>query len=315
MSLNMIPVAPPIPLTLETSNASNVQESLQTSETFTNLREQISLRCGTLLEETSTQDVESRKAYQYCLQIFGVEKTEKCRLISSYLPVTPVLQNGPRCGLVALAMASTLTNNQPVITEDIFKEAQTRGYSKQGEMFMAKDLQALAASFLNCPVHHCLVDSKDLFSNLLKHNLILIPYDADKNFSPCNKKGHKSHWALLTGFFAMLEANKVTDQLTSECVRDDEIHNLHYWPHTASQALCEETVQLLQENLESLYVFGHQGKSRYVGLWSLPRLIESNSNLTEAGQMRPSGEYVIPDGDIEQGLRGQMIVINRNQDT
>lgn len=41
-----------------------------------------------------------------------------------------------RCGLVALAMASTLTNNQPVITEDIFKEAQTRGYSKQGEMFM-----------------------------------------------------------------------------------------------------------------------------------------------------------------------------------
>lgn len=30
-------------------------------------------------------------------------------------------------------------------------------------------------------------------------------YDADKNFSPCQKRGHKAHWAVVTGMILPLD--------------------------------------------------------------------------------------------------------------
>lgn len=42
-------------------------------------------------------------------------------------------------------------------------------------------------------------DRCDLLAALLRGNPVLVPYDADKNHQPCQKRGHKAHWTVLTG--------------------------------------------------------------------------------------------------------------------
>ena len=34
---------------------------------------------------------------------------------------------------------------------------------------------------------------------LARGDVLLVPYDPDKNYVPVLKKGHKAHWALITG--------------------------------------------------------------------------------------------------------------------
>jgi len=44
------------------------------------------------------------------------------------------------------------------------------------------------------------VSGKWEFLNCLaRGDILLVPYDPDKNFVPVLKKGHKAHWALVTG--------------------------------------------------------------------------------------------------------------------
>lgn len=80
--------------------------------------------------------------------------------------------------------------------------ARSKGFSLQGEMYSAENLAQLAKEFyrLECQVvHDGFVDHLFVISELLKGSAVLVPYDADKNNKPCLEKGHKAHWALLTG--------------------------------------------------------------------------------------------------------------------
>ncbi|KAH9508511.1 hypothetical protein Btru_055389 [Bulinus truncatus] len=226
-------------------------------------------------------------AYDFMMAISRLQEPEEHIFISSYLPVTPVLQNGPRCGLVALSMASELTNSQPVSTEQIFQKAQDRGYSKQGEMFTAQGLEKLCTLFLTCRVRHIQSNEDEKLRNLicsfLKKNLVLIPYpiikkkklkqvsifdlysyDSDKDHSPCKKNGHKAHWALLTGVFTMLKSKDVPDWLTSHCERDSKclIFTTGLAVHHLSSVI--ELLNLTQQYCDNMHVFGHHGKSKCV---------------------------------------------------
>uniref|UniRef100_A0A0B7A1R4 Actin maturation protease n=1 Tax=Arion vulgaris TaxID=1028688 RepID=A0A0B7A1R4_9EUPU len=221
--------------------------------------------------------------------------------------------------MVALGMASTLVKGSYVTTEEILTEARERGLSKQGEMFSAFALQELAAHFLSSKVEclhlqhsettHCL-DGKNLANQLINRNLVLIPYDSDKNHSPCQKRGHKAHWALLTGIFVAVKASDMTEELLSNCRREPDVPMLYYWPDDPGPVLCDQLSKLVCEKAEDLFVLGHHGKSKYAGLWPLKDLLLSNDNLLETGPDRSLEDYVIPPGGVEAGLRSRFITIN-----
>jgi len=76
------------------------------------------------------------------------------------LRVEPELQVGPTCGLVALCMAATsicgrgASRARAPSVQDLLEDAVSRGFTRQGEMFSAADLAALAHS---CGLHATIV--------------------------------------------------------------------------------------------------------------------------------------------------------------
>merc|ERR1719309_1161904 len=106
-----------------------------------------------------------------------------------------------------------------------------------------------------------------------KQAAVLIAYDADKNNVPCKANGTRSHWALLTGITA--EANLgviLNSRLPLE--PDSTSHRLFYskLPLTYSS-----------DSRDELFVIAAQGKSKHLQIWPLDKLIESNAQLTTAG--------------------------------
>ena len=64
-------------------------------------------------------------------------------------------------------------------------------------------MESLSAQIFGCKTS--VLDIRDVggkweFLNCLaRGDLLLVPYDPDKNYVPVLKKGHKAHWALVTG--------------------------------------------------------------------------------------------------------------------
>lgn len=116
-----------------------------------------------------------------------------------YVPLPVVLQVGPQCGLVSLAMF--IENPTDDVVSDIFKVAKERGYTYNGEMFSVNNLCELANYFTK---YSASIYNGDLNNDYIKDFLVnggymLVPYDADKNHSPCLTNGHKAHWAAISG--------------------------------------------------------------------------------------------------------------------
>ncbi|XP_055606185.1 actin maturation protease [Uranotaenia lowii] len=122
--------------------------------------------------------------------------------------VASILQVGPTCGLTALSM---LFEGSPSTTT-LLELAIGKGYSNNGEMFSARQLADLLAIGLqeNChlveykPVTHTLqegnLDSPENVANLRQGSIFLVPYDPDRDHTPCLNQGHKAHWALVVGY-------------------------------------------------------------------------------------------------------------------
>ncbi|KAG8511377.1 UPF0692 protein C19orf54 [Galemys pyrenaicus] len=132
-----------------------------------------------------------------------------------------------RCGLVALWMAGPLLlPPDGVPLERIVQVALERGYTAQGEMFSAADMGRLAQEVLGC--HAELLcgglgsPNRDrVLRHLVAGHPLLIPYpgtregvdgegrrpgsprnasyDEDFNHEPCQRRGHKAHWAVSAG--------------------------------------------------------------------------------------------------------------------
>ena len=109
------------------------------------------------------------------------------------------------------------------------------------------------------------------------------------------------------------------------CTVDTEIPTLYYWPESPPLNLCEDlatTASALAFQREGsspfscirFYVYGHQGKSKHAGIWSLSDLLQSNAQLEEAGPERNIEDYIIPPEGVSVGLKAQMLIFKRGRD-
>ncbi|KRX15735.1 Uncharacterized protein T07_15161 [Trichinella nelsoni] len=192
-------------------------------------------------------------------------------------PVMPSLQCGPQCGIVALYMASkTLKLTGANSVDQLMIKAISMGISKNGEMFSARWLAQLAEKAFNCSaqVHDMSKLSFQQLKKWIKGNYgLLVPYDSDKNSSPCMNEGRNAHWCFLLGF------------LVVKCDIPSEDGN---------------------------HVLALQGKSKYVGVWNFEKLKASNLNLRQIDQ-RYRGYCITPEGGMEVGLRGKLIVLTKTE--
>nr|KAF6406223.1 hypothetical protein HJG59_001755 [Molossus molossus] len=86
--------------------------------------------------------------------------------------------------------------------ERLVQMAMERGYTVQGEMFSVADMGRLAEEALGCRaelLHGGLggPNREHVLQHLVTGHPLLIPtsYDEDFNHEPCQRKGHKAHWA------------------------------------------------------------------------------------------------------------------------
>ncbi|CAG5126863.1 unnamed protein product, partial [Candidula unifasciata] len=304
------PVPPP-PVLLSAKNASSISPSPFNSG-------------GTRLSEPYFSVAEeSKKACHnfFCMKRLSEADNHGYIFLFSCYPVHPVIQCGPTCGMVALAMASELVGDGCVTTEEILSEATKREFSKSGEMFSASAMQELASHFLPCQTE-CLrlqhtespswYHGRELIEQLANRNIALVPYDADRNHAPCQKLGHKAHWALLTGFFIAFRDPDVPEEFLRHCEREPDTPSIYYWPTNPDASLCNQLTDLVLENKADVLVLGRHGKCKYTGLWPLKDLVLSNANLVEVSPERTSDVYVIPYGGLDAGLRSQVVIIHSN---
>ncbi|XP_033734884.1 uncharacterized protein LOC117323662 [Pecten maximus] len=227
--------------------------------------------------------------------------------------VIPLIQEGPCCGLVALAMAKDLMEKTEISFEDILAVSKARGYTNKGEMFSAFDMGALAREVYGCECEVLDMETTGSRELLLRHmvggNICLVPYDADANHEPCMKQGHKAHWTIITGILFVIRSSEAA-QLPNDFVIDENIPQLfHVHSKTSS-----ETLQhiLRMADRDNILVYGRQGKSRHTGLWSLGRLLTSNANLLEVSSQRVGEnveEFILPENGIVQTLCNKIVIL------
>ncbi|XP_053613718.1 actin maturation protease [Plodia interpunctella] len=190
------------------------------------------------------------------------------------------IQVGPTCGLVALSMLF----NDEITPDKLLNIAKTEGYTNNGEMFSCKNMMKLTEKILYLAeisnVKYNLKNSglcsKEIIEKLLEGAVLLVPYDADFNHSPCLKKGHTAHWALVCGVI-----------------------------------ICEDPRDTY-EDPDNVYVLCKHGKSRYLAVWKLDDLDKSNKNLIEFSPKRGGEEwiYILPEGGVggANGLKDQFLI-------
>ncbi|XP_043923204.1 UPF0692 protein C19orf54 homolog isoform X4 [Protopterus annectens] len=132
----------------------------------------------------------------------NLRKDLKWLLFNKYIP--SLIQDGPQCGLVALWMAGHLLKmNRNVTVEEVVKLALDKQYTAQGEMFSADNMAQLAEDVYNCQADvisggmmgsHC----NKIISHIIAGLPVLVPYDEDFNHEPCQRGGHRAHWAAIS---------------------------------------------------------------------------------------------------------------------
>uniref|UniRef100_UPI00398F0312 actin maturation protease isoform X2 n=1 Tax=Pristiophorus japonicus TaxID=55135 RepID=UPI00398F0312 len=212
-----------------------------------------------------------------------------------------------RCGLVALWMAGHLLNACEVMgLQGIVDCAMARGYTAQGEMFSGANMVKLAEEVFRCRGE--LLNNGLMGRNRARimHHLwagypVLIPYDEDFNHEPCLRKGHKAHWAVISGVLLGLKCGLSEDT----CEEDPDIPGLFQLRADVPGARYPE------ECVVHTHLLAKQGKSLKYQLWEYERVHASNAQLTEFSPKRESDGtvYVVPAGGVESGLCGAVILL------
>ncbi|XP_014471238.1 PREDICTED: UPF0692 protein CG33108 [Dinoponera quadriceps] len=173
--------------------------------------------------------------------------------VNYFCRVEPILQDGPQCGLVALAMASQ-EYRKPVAVSHLLAEARVRGFTQHGEVYSVDFMATLAAEYLPDHRPDVMVDLQqypDALSHALAHGaMVLIPYDSDFNHAPCLKRGHKAHWALLVGLISSRQGYHVL-------ARHGKSRHLACWP--------------LRDLIESNGNLEEEGATRHAGGYVIPK--------------------------------------------
>ncbi|KAB0805255.1 hypothetical protein PPYR_02225 [Photinus pyralis] len=146
--------------------------------------------------------------YNFCLKFNLSELNDPIEV--SYTNLEGILQEGPQCGLVALAICMRKPTKDTV--EKLLTDARNSGYTYNGELFSAAEFLNLVQKHLpenEVSLYSGFLDSNHVISFLLKGGLMLVPYDCDKNHTPCNLNGHKAHWAAIIGVIVTSTVNFV----------------------------------------------------------------------------------------------------------
>ncbi|XP_028128045.1 UPF0692 protein CG33108 [Diabrotica virgifera virgifera] len=156
-----------------------------------------------------------------------------------YKQLQQFLQSGPECGLVALAMC--MGNPTRDTIEKLYKTAKMKNYTHNGEMFSISDMTALAREYLhgnNIKIHifNGFLDSDVIRNFLLDGGVMLVPYDTAKDNSPGFHKGHKAHWAAISGCI-------LTEDDFYVIARHGKVRNIAIWK---LKVLADSNRQLLE---------------------------------------------------------------------
>ncbi|CAD0203735.1 unnamed protein product [Chrysodeixis includens] len=193
-----------------------------------------------------------------------------------------ISQIGPTCGLVALSMLV----NGAVNPNELLTIAKFKGYTNNGEMFSCKQMVKLAEDVFSlvdnmenvrCELQSGNLSSPETIKRLINGAVLLVPYDADANHSPCLRNGHTAHWALVCGVI-----------VTGDPVDEYDLGKVNV------QVLCKH------------------GKSKYLAVWNLYTLALSNKNLYEFSPKKCADGlvYILPEDGIggKDGLRDQFLI-------
>lgn len=230
-------------------------------------------------------------------------------LVNTYVP--SLIQDGPQCGLVALWMAAHLRRPQQSLDmETVVQTALSRRYTAQGEMFSAENMARLAEEVCGCQAELLRGGlSGDNAAAIIRHlwsgQPVLIPYDMDHNLEPCQRSGHKAHWAVASGVLLGLDRGSVSHEY-------GQPHPDLLWLSlvTDSSSICPISDSMAAG--KDVYVLAKQGKSLRYQLWSLDSVCQSNGQLRTMDPQRASDgtEYVVPVDGLQAGLAGQAVLLH-----
>ncbi|KAL3278684.1 hypothetical protein HHI36_016221 [Cryptolaemus montrouzieri] len=153
-----------------------------------------------------------------------------------YKSLQGYIQEGPQCGLVALAIACEQPNKKFV--QYVLDIAKEHDLTYNGEIFSSLYMERLARIVL--PINSIInsfygdLDCEKTRKHLFEGGLILVPYDADKNNYPGFYNGHKAHWAIVCGAVE-------TPNNFYVIVRHGKAKNVAFW---LLQDLCKSNRQL-----------------------------------------------------------------------
>ncbi|XP_034556835.1 UPF0692 protein C19orf54 homolog [Notolabrus celidotus] len=227
-------------------------------------------------------------------------------LVNTYVP--SLIQDGPQCGLVALWMAAQLQQPQlSVDMETVVQTAMRRGYTAQGEMFSADNMALLAEEVCGCKADLLSGglsgnNMETIITHLWGRQPVLIPYDEDFNHEPCQRSGHRAHWAVASGLLLGLDQQSVSTEHTEP---DPTLSWLRLVTDSSSPRPVGATVK-------HVHILAKQGKSLRYQLWSLDSVAQSNEQLRMMDPQRSNDgtQYVVPPGGVEAGLAGKVVLLH-----
>ncbi|KAM6987718.1 actin maturation protease isoform 1-T2 [Tautogolabrus adspersus] len=227
-------------------------------------------------------------------------------LVNTYVP--SLIQDGPQCGLVALWMSAQRRQSQlSVDMETVVQTALSRGYTAQGEMFSADNMALLAEEVCGCRAELLSGglsgnNAATIIAHLWGRQPVLIPYDEDYNHEPCQRSGHRAHWAVASGVLLGLDQGSVSKEHTQP---DPTLPWLHLTTDSSSSCPVGAAVK-------EVYILAKQGKSLRYQLWSWDSVAQSNEQLRTMDPQRANdgSQYVVPPGGVEAGLAGKAVLIH-----
>uniref|UniRef100_S4RK42 Actin maturation protease n=1 Tax=Petromyzon marinus TaxID=7757 RepID=S4RK42_PETMA len=180
-----------------------------------------------------------------------------------------------------------------------------QGFECIGACFNAFDMSRLAEDLFGCQVtllqNGMLGENRSLIiEHLVRGQPLLIPYPLCCNYEPCNKRGHKAHWAVVTG--ALLGVDWSDVETCFEEVAET--------PGLYSAESAE--IRPMTSHVHALYLLAKQGKSVRHRLWDFDRVAESNGQLLEFDPRRQADgtTYVVPaEGGVRAGLCGKLLLL------
>ncbi|XP_061538630.1 actin maturation protease [Phycodurus eques] len=230
-------------------------------------------------------------------------------LVNAYVP--SLIQDGPQCGLVALWMAAHLL--QPSVDMDaVVQAALGRGFTAQGEMFSARNMALLAEEVCGCKAELLSGglsgnNATKLVAHLWSRQPVLIPYDEDYNHEPCQRGGHRAHWAVASGVLLGVDQGGLDTESTQPDLTLPWIHL-----RRDSSSYCTPCPAANISLFREVYILAKQGKSLRYQLWSLDSVARSNEQLKGMDPQRcgDGTQYVLPQGGMEAGLAGQAVLLH-----